>query len=300
MDHYLPTTLSNEGGNSLIQNNTDPSVSRESSRDNVHGACMNKSIQFLPLSGHEKQWQLAEFLKERLDSLNKLVKRRESLIHAVPGIVNSSLSSDNENKWTEHQQEESNDNSHAKLGFPHILSEKNPDLPQTDASKRLTLRFENFREEIDISRGDTHKIRKQGSNRIIVKGHEKRKKTIRTIEKQLESNSSKYLSRAANSIRFHVKKVPSDGALDKRQNMIDFEEYPIPLGGFEMNPDLLLSLSCEKMALDRGRGLLKSVSLNSISLDLFVYMYWFIHCRFFQVCIMHCVYERFDVNIFFW
>ena len=238
------------------------------------------SYKYLSLPTHEKQWHVAELFQERLNSLNNLVKRRESLIHKVPGNEGFNDNSKNECGLKHGRKEDGVDNNqYEKLGCPHSLSERDPNLPLTDASKRLSLRFEDFQDETVVRKGSTHRSRNQGSNRILVNSQEKR-----NIEKQLESNSSKYLSRAANSLRFQVKKVPCVDHSTDCQQMTEKEDYPIPLGGFEMNPHLLLRLSCEKMAVDRGKGLMKLVSSNPISLDLYVYMYWFIHCRFFQVC----------------
>jgi hypothetical protein len=49
-----------------------------------------------------------------------------------------------------------------------------------------------------------------------------------------------------------------------------------------MNPKLLISLACEKVHLASGEGMIKRLSLHPLSCNLYVYMYWFVHCRFFQ------------------
>jgi hypothetical protein len=276
--------VSNIHTTSLSRSNADQNIVKQSTSNFCRGPDMKNTNNYLPLPGDEQQWYMADLLQQRLNSLNKLVRRRESLT----GIGNPDLIAEAGSKLKEQQQEADVDVGIENLGCPHPLSERNPDLPQTDASRRLSLRFDDYQDGINCE--SPNKIKNHGSNRVVINVRERRKKSIQILEKQLQSNSSKYLSRAANSIRFHVKKVPSESHLNERSKMTEVEEYPIPLGGFEMNPDLLLSLSCEKMALNHGRGLLKTVSLNPISLDLFVYMYWFIHCRFFQVCLI--VYKK--------
>jgi hypothetical protein len=60
------------------------------------------------------------------------------------------------------------------------------------------------------------------------------------------------------------------------------EPWPIRLGSTEMQPKWLLSLACEKLTLVAGENMLKRLCLHELSSHVFVYMYWFIHCRFFQ------------------
>lgn len=57
---------------------------------------------------------------------------------------------------------------------------------------------------------------------------------------------------------------------------------PIPMKETEMNPGLLITLSCEKIVVESGKRLLKTVALHETSQKLFIHMYWLIHCRFFQ------------------
>jgi len=49
-----------------------------------------------------------------------------------------------------------------------------------------------------------------------------------------------------------------------------------------MRRRILLSLACEKIVMASGESLIKRLSVNKESCSLFVYMYWFVHCRFFQ------------------
>ena len=60
------------------------------------------------------------------------------------------------------------------------------------------------------------------------------------------------------------------------------EPWPIRLGGTEMQPKWLLTLAAEKLVLVAGESMMKRLCLHELSCHIFVYMYWFIHCRFFQ------------------
>lgn len=51
----------------------------------------------------------------------------------------------------------------------------------------------------------------------------------------------------------------------------------------EMNPKLLLSYACERTVLPGGTRMFKHFATSTESQHLFVYMFWFIHCKFFQV-----------------
>ena len=45
---------------------------------------------------------------------------------------------------------------------------------------------------------------------------------------------------------------------------------------------LLLSYSCERISLPSGEKMFKHFVLGYLSCHLFVYTYWFVHCKFFQ------------------
>ncbi|GMI12845.1 hypothetical protein TrRE_jg9425, partial [Triparma retinervis] len=60
------------------------------------------------------------------------------------------------------------------------------------------------------------------------------------------------------------------------------EKWPIPLGGYDMKPKLLLELACEKMTLPDGELVLKKLCISKMARNIYVYMYWYVHCRFFQ------------------
>ena len=173
-----------------------------------------------------------------------------------------------------------------KLGCPHCLCERSASLAITDASRRLSLRLEVDSEESPDKISSNSKVSHQSSSRSLLAGGERSKQSIQKIVKQLQSNSTKYLSRSANSIQFRVNdqvsKVNSEPNFNYGTPKI-VEDFPIPIGGVEMHPDLLIKLACGMMKMDGGKGLLRTLCLDQISLNLFVYMFWFIHCRFFQV-----------------
>jgi hypothetical protein len=59
------------------------------------------------------------------------------------------------------------------------------------------------------------------------------------------------------------------------------ETFPIPISAKEMNPGLLLGYACNRAVLPGGQKLFRHV-LSLQSRMLFVYLFWYIHCRFFQ------------------
>lgn len=161
---------------------------------------------------------------------------------------------------------------------------RNPNLPQTEAGRKLESIFINFHDET-LHKGEKNKRKIKGLNRIEARKKERRKKIILLLQNKLEHNSEKYVARAANSVKYHA-----DPGMIARNNAVDdigvdpfVEKWPILLGGFDMNPELFLRLSCALMNTPSGDQVLKKLALQNISFNLFVYMYWFIHCRFFQV-----------------
>ncbi|CAM9670310.1 unnamed protein product [Ectocarpus sp. 4 AP-2014] len=60
------------------------------------------------------------------------------------------------------------------------------------------------------------------------------------------------------------------------------ERFPIPMEPNEMNPKLLLSYACERTVLPGGARMFKHFATSLESQHLFVYIFWFIHCKFFQ------------------
>jgi len=60
------------------------------------------------------------------------------------------------------------------------------------------------------------------------------------------------------------------------------EKWPIKVSAHELNPKLLLGLACARMTLKQGHKLFTRFSLAPKSCWLFVYMFWFCHCKAFQ------------------
>jgi Protein of unknown function len=60
------------------------------------------------------------------------------------------------------------------------------------------------------------------------------------------------------------------------------ETFPIAVGGADMNPKLLLSYACERIVLPGGARKFRHLVLLPASQQLFVHMYWWVHCKFFQ------------------
>ena len=245
--------------------------------------------------------QNANLLKGRLDSLNNLVKRRGSLVQTdlhdgSQPELNIKFDDTKSSQARKDHYKAATENSNVslkKLGCPHCLCERSASLAITDASRRLSLRLEVDFEESSDQISSNLKISHQSSSRSLLAGGERSKQSIQKIVKQLQSNSTKYLSRSANSIRFRVNDQVSK--VNSEPNFINGipqinEDFPIPIGGVEMHPHLLIKLACGMMKLDGGKGLLRTLCLDQISLNLFVYMFWLIHCRFFQVSSLdHCL-----------
>lgn len=148
-------------------------------------------------------------------------------------------------------------------------------------------------------------------SRLETERQEKRRNIMYSIQKQLEKNSENFVARAANTLRFKIDSSKTNLSKLTRNNSSGIcpdeftdmshdehninpqsENWPIPLGGIDMNPKLLLKLSLLKAALSScnnsngmtgpGFVLLKRLVLCPISCNLYVYLFWFIHCRFFQ------------------
>lgn len=243
-------------------------------------------------SRQEKLWHSADVLKGRMDSLNDLVRRRGSLVQinaeseSCPDAKFVDIRNIQRGKDHSKVNEERSDTLPNKLGSPHCLSKRSGSLAITDASRRLSFRLEADPDDLDEFHDSNFRIAHQSSSRNLLTGGKRSKRSIQNIVKQLQSNSTKYLSRAANSIRFRIN--DANGGMTNSSslniyNKSSFEDFPISLGGVEMHPDLLLKLGCARMKLDRGKGFLRTLCSDQISSELFVYMFWFIHCRFFQV-----------------
>jgi len=60
------------------------------------------------------------------------------------------------------------------------------------------------------------------------------------------------------------------------------EKWPIKVSAHELNPKLLVGLACARMTLKQGHKLFTRFALAPKSCWLFVYMFWFCHCKAFQ------------------
>ena len=252
------------------ENNQDEYIQKENEMLSFSNSCVPQDNSF----------HMAEVLHQRLDSLNELVRRRSSIrIHdaskpekdtneiILGGSVCGEVGAKVDNK------------------FVTFDASEKPRVPQTDAGRRLEILFDRYKAENDgdekaSSNTCTKRKHSKALNRSQIKRGERRKASIKALQRQLKTISSRHFSRSANSLRFKVNRDPSSHG---ESNMTTERQFPIPVGDCEMCPNLLLTLSCEKLAVDRGTRLLKAIVLHQISIDLFVLMYWFIHCRFFQV-----------------
>jgi hypothetical protein len=243
----------------------------------------SKSISFNPNTFQDANGNsfLAHTFLQRLDSLNALVRRRSSL--SLKRIFSNPQRNDCHNV---HDRSASQvvDTGNANPPSIYSLAVRDPNLPMTEAGKRLEILFDRYKAESEEDPKVTKLKKQRGLSHVQIQRGERRYKNIQTLQNQLNSISTRHLSRSANTLQFRLKRkidqhidngAPSDEVLN--------DDFPIAVDEHEMNPSLLLTLSCEKLAIDRGNRLLKAVVLHDISKNLFVLMYWFIHCRFFQV-----------------
>lgn len=223
-----------------------------------------------PKSDHKKHFDATESLRQRLISMHELVRTRKTLIQMAQSTGDTD---DFEYNIEEEGQGESSSLS------PDLLYEKNLDATVMDdacTKRQSLLHFQNLLDESERKNRSSNKKQHQESDR------EKRKQqAIQTIEKQLESYSSSLLGTLFN---ITVKKTHNgESNCSGSESMLDVIVFPMPLDEFKRNAELLMKLSCEKMCLDHGRGLMKTISTNPTSIDLFINMFGFIHCRYFQV-----------------
>lgn len=222
----------------------------------------------------------AKLLHQRLDSLNNVARRRSSFALDKAVIENGNIIPSGFPFPALLLKERPCVEGDDKSSGTRVLAHRDTDVvTDTEAGKRLENIFDRYSIEKDEDSGalKTRSKGKKGLNRIQVKRGERRKRSIQTLQNELKKNSSRYLSRSANSLRFHLRGNPN------LSDIFSPNAFPIPVNKVEMDPHVLLTLSCEKLAVDRGKRLLKAVVLHQISQQLFVLMYWFIHCRFFQV-----------------
>jgi hypothetical protein len=203
---------------------------------------------------------------------------------------------------------------------PGRLTWKDKDLPHTDAGRRLDLTFSEHLAKSSKAKGKGRSGGKTGA-RAAKKNVESRKEARTRMERRLNNNSEHYVIRAVNSVVYQLPpEVRADVERQKLEdatmslsasgaayaaapelagstlaststvkftfdvhNVNPFNEpWPIRLGGTEMQPKWLLTLAAEKLTLVAGEAMMKRLCLHELSCHLFVYMYWFVHCRFFQ------------------
>ncbi len=228
---------------------------------------------------------LATALHQRIDSMKEIVNRRSFFMSeqipdddAIMNVAMSNIAHDGEIDDVRSHEGETGETPDKV----RPLAKHDPKL-QTDAGKRLEAILDKYVHEVN-EEGKSGRIRSsrkqrgRGLSRIEVKRGERRKISIKALKSELQKNGKRYLSRGVSSVHFQLNTKESSSQLDGDEYV-----YPIPVRKSEMNPHLLLTLSCEMIALNRGNRLLKVVALHEKSQKLFVLMYWFIHCRFFQV-----------------
>jgi hypothetical protein len=202
-------------------------------------------------------------LHERMNNLNTLARRRSSL--------DTSLK---DSTFLKKEQIEQSGNREHNSEFEPKYEIGSETVAMTESSKRILSMFDRYQNEHngDNKPNPKQTKRKRHLNRLEIKRIEKSKKVIESIHRMLQNNSSRYLSRYANSLQYKIPKGTEN----------EQETYPIPIQETEMNPSLLITLSCEKIVVESGKRLLKTVALHETSQELFIQMYWLTHCRFFQ------------------
>ncbi len=244
----------------------------------------------------ENTWQMVDILWDRLELLETQMKNDSIDYDSLIGKIVEGVSDTKEVAINYASLSDECDDGLWNLPekVPHPLSFRNHLLLQTDAAKKVEHILHVYREEGYANHTKTKSSKpkyKRGLSRLEARRREKRKKNIIQLQSVLENNSSKYLARAANSVLFRMKRLDGDKCGNLHKQFLDKggmedsceENWPIPVGGHDMNPELLIRLSCEKLTICKGRQALSSLVLHRISLRLFVFLYWFSHCRFFQV-----------------
>lgn len=228
----------------------------------------------------------ASALHDKLGALSNLVTRRSSLDF---GHISSEGSIIVEKVRGAKRKTSEGDLYYAcgeELNKVHTLAEHNSQI-ESDSGKRLEILLDKFVSESTEDKMPTEakaSEKRKGLSRIEVLRGERRNSRVQALREKLLNNSKNNPTRWVDSIRFCIKS--GNPALHCK------DEYPILLSKSEMNPHLLLSLSCEMLALDKGNRLLKVILLHEMSQELFVLMYWFIHCRFFQVGALHNLFNN--------
>lgn len=170
--------------------------------------------------------------------------------------------------------EESDDKFNEDSEGSYIISSlayRNPRTPHTDAERRIESLIQEYEDESNPNEYVPTKRRSVSRLRAhdIASRHKHRKLIIQSLLSRLESNSSQYLTRASNSITFHVK---------SEEEII----WPIPISDKEMNPTLLLHVSLQMITHAKTRRNMETLSLHGISQSIFVHSFWLTHVQYFQ------------------
>ena len=165
----------------------------------------------------------------------------------------------------------------------------------TDAGRRLDSKFEQEIGDIVAGAMSKRSGRKgaaagggaSGKRRTDQRKLDEKKQERLKYERRLQSNLEHYVTRAVNELTYAVPLDDGGGsvrsaAANTLSSESNREPWPIPLQAQEMNPRLLLSYSCERISLPSGEKMFKHFVLGYLSCHLFVYTYWFVHCKFFQ------------------
>eukprot|EP00904_Undaria_pinnatifida_P003688 jgi/Undpi1/1331/HiC_scaffold_11.g04723.m1 len=182
--------------------------------------------------------------------------------------------------------------------------------PQTDAGRKLAHQFEQEYGAKQTSSA-TPKFSKTSSTKLKRVDHykksESRKHERIHFERKLQSNLDQYVTRAVTELLYRTPEDTEEGSGPENpgnsqddtspaadagvgdgahasgaSEVIARERFPIPMEPNEMNPKLLLSYACERTVLPGGTRMFKHFATSTESQHLFVYMFWFIHCKFFQ------------------
>ncbi|KAJ1445449.1 hypothetical protein M885DRAFT_626172 [Pelagophyceae sp. CCMP2097] len=157
----------------------------------------------------------------------------------------------------------------------------------TEAGRRLDGKFD---DEVGHMFAATSRGHKQKTFRLPPGGararrseqhkqDEKKQERVK-FERRLQSNLEHFVTRAVTDLRYAVHEQST--LLGASARPPEPEAWPIPVGAVEMNPRLLLSHSCERVALPSGHRMFRHFALHDLSCNLYVFVYWAVHCRFFQ------------------
>lgn len=168
--------------------------------------------------------------------------------------------------------------------------------PMTEAGKRLDAAFEEKLGHLLTSSQKRGSKARAGSTsatgRARRNGHKIDQKKLERInyERRLQSNLESYVARSVNELRYRISLNDSckDENFSRRiqpgsqRELPRAEPWPIPVESHQMNPRLLLAYSCQRIVLPSGERLFKHFVLCQISCEMYINLYWFVHCRFYQ------------------